>query len=133
MKRYVAPIFLLLVTPLLVSCMLTGDGFRGSGDMVTNDYDLTDFAAVEVGWGCDLDIRAGDDYRVVVEIDDNLEEYLEVEVRDGTLTIGLDRTRSFINADVLVLGKQEEEESLRQGMRRDLANQLLTRLVAQLK
>jgi len=42
-------------------------------------------------------------------------------------------TRSFINAEVLVLGKQEEEKSLRKGMRRDMARQLLVRLNSQLQ
>ena len=41
-------------------------------------------------------------------------------------------TRSFINAEVLVLGKQEEEKSLRRGMRRDMARQLVVRLSSQL-
>ena len=42
-------------------------------------------------------------------------------------------TRSFINADVLILGKQEEEKSLRRTMRRDMARQMVVRLSSQLK
>jgi hypothetical protein len=98
MRRQLLRFLLLILTPTLVSCMLAGDVIRGSGDIVTNEYDLTDFSAVEVGWGCDLDIRASDAYGVVVEIDDNLEQHLQVDVRAGTLTIGLDPTLSYTNA-----------------------------------
>ena len=42
-------------------------------------------------------------------------------------------TRSFLYSDVLVLGKQEEEKSLRTSMRRDMARQLVVRLSSQLK
>jgi len=45
----------------------------------------------------------------------------------------LSATRSFINAEVLILGKQEEEKSLRTSMRRDMARQMVVRLSSQLQ
>ncbi|PLY14847.1 MAG: hypothetical protein C0631_10065 [Sedimenticola sp.] len=41
--------------------------------------------------------------------------------------------RAYVNTEEQVLGKQQEEEMLRQDMQRDLADQLLRRLQTQLK
>ncbi len=56
--------------------------------------------------------------------------------RNGSVLVtrqDLSITRSFLNADILVLGKLEEEASLRKGMRRDMASQIVARLVSRLK
>jgi hypothetical protein len=54
---------------------------------------LADFDAISVGGGIDLVLRQGDDFRVEVESDDDVAEIV-TEVRDGTLEIRRDRTRS---------------------------------------
>ena len=41
--------------------------------------------------------------------------------------------QSYVNPEIEVLGKQQEEESLRRGMRLDLAGQLVRRLETQLR
>ena len=42
-------------------------------------------------------------------------------------------TQSYINAEVLVLGKQQEEQFLREGMWQRIADQMIRRMVAQLR
>ncbi len=42
-------------------------------------------------------------------------------------------TQSYINAEILVLGKQQEEQFLREGMWQRIADQMIRRMVAQLR
>lgn len=62
----------------------------GSGNVVTREFEFSDFDAVSIGYTFGGTITQGDDYRVVVHIDDNLERYLQVEQSGGRLNIGLD-------------------------------------------
>ena len=61
---------------------------RGSGNTVTREFDFSDFDQISVEHAFQGAITRGDAYRVVVTVDDNLEEYLQV-VQDGSrVTIG---------------------------------------------
>lgn len=62
----------------------------GSGNTVTREYEFSDFDEVSIGYAFGGTITQGDAYRVVVRIDDNLEQYLQVEQRDRRVSIGLD-------------------------------------------
>jgi hypothetical protein len=68
---------------------------HASGDIETIAYDLSGFDAVAIASAFSAEITAGDQFAVEVEIDRNLRDHLEVEVRNGELRIGLQRfTRS---------------------------------------
>jgi hypothetical protein len=70
----------------------------GSGNMITRTYDERDFTEVATGYGATIDITAGDEYAVTVEMDDNLEPYVEVTNTGGRLSILLsDNMKIFTN------------------------------------
>jgi hypothetical protein len=99
---------LIVLVPLVSACCgipdisdlipVSGEIRRGSGDVVTREFDLTGFDKVEVSHAFTVDIREGDSFSVVVGIDNNLVEYLRVEKRGGTLKIGLDTRRNYISS-----------------------------------
>lgn len=60
---------------------------RGSGDVVEQVREVSDFSGVELAGIGDLTIRMGDEESLRIEAEDNLLEYIETEVRGGTLRI----------------------------------------------
>ena len=61
----------------------------GSGELVTEEKDFTDFTIVEVGWGFEVEINQSDSYSISITADDNMFDYIEVSQTGDTLTIGL--------------------------------------------
>ena len=68
----------------------------GSGNVVTEEFDLTGFDKVDASYGFSVSISQGDTFGVEVSIDDNLVEYLRVEKQGSTLKIGLAPGRDYI-------------------------------------
>jgi len=92
----------LALMPLLVGCCcaipfwtVTRGGVTGSGAVVTVESDVTDFDALDVSNAFEVDVTQGEGYRVVVSIDDNLEQYLQLEKRGNSLIIGLEPGRAY--------------------------------------
>ena len=61
----------------------------GSGELVTEEKDFTDFTIVEVGWGFEVKVDQSDSYSISIKADDNMFDYIEVSQTEDTLTIGL--------------------------------------------
>ncbi len=61
----------------------------GSGNLVTEEEDFSDFTAVSVGYAFDVEISRSSSYNVNITADDNLFEYIEVSKTGNTLSIGL--------------------------------------------
>jgi hypothetical protein len=82
-----------------VACddLLPGDSITGSGELVTETYDLADFTAVDVSHAFDAEIASADAFSVEVTVDDNILENVDVR-RDGdTLRIGMKGNDSYRN------------------------------------
>ena len=94
------PTLRLLVLAALVpvgGCLLGLVSTQGSGDVVSLEQDFAGFTAVEAGGGCLVTIVPANEFSVVVRIDDNLQEYLDIDVSGSTLHIGLERLRRYSN------------------------------------
>ncbi len=63
---------------------------HGSGNTVTNEYDITGFTRVEVGSMFQVEIVQAESYSVSVTVDDNIERYLDVARSGDTLRIRLE-------------------------------------------
>lgn len=78
---------------LAVSCTLRIGGqkmenLRGKGELLTRDYDLSDFDAIRIS-GC-YDVRfvqTGGEYAVSVETFENIFEYIDLRVEGTTLVL----------------------------------------------
>jgi hypothetical protein len=83
----------LLLAALIIICtaIFSQNGpLKGSGKLTSKNFAFNNFDKIKL---LDLDgkmeVEAGKDFSVAVDIDDNLEELLDVTVDDGTLTIRL--------------------------------------------
>lgn len=70
-----------------------------SGVLVTEQYTFTDFSQVEIGF-FDVEIRQDEDYSVVLEMDENVLEYVQVTQRGEALGIGLDPSEAYNMEDI---------------------------------
>jgi hypothetical protein len=87
----------MVTVPLITGCCalpdlsgLSGQGpLIGSGNVVTEEFDLSGFDQVEVSSAFDVRISQADQFSVVVRVDEKLEEHLRVQVAGGALEVGL--------------------------------------------
>lgn len=98
-KTILLPMVLLLA--LSIACSVSGlnfssgDRISGSGDVIELDPDFSDFDSLRIGSAFDVEVNQGDDYRVVIRIDDNLEDYLDVGQRGDEVRIELDPNEDY--------------------------------------
>ena len=70
-----------------------GDGddrIEGSGRFETRTYDVDGFDAIRIDGVFEIDVAVGEDFAVSVEAEDNLLEYIIVEVRRGELLLDIE-------------------------------------------
>jgi hypothetical protein len=99
------PIFLMLGSLIVVSlaCSLpelpsiSQESLTGSGNVVTREEAISDFDKVEISHSFDVDITQGEEFSVVIRVDDNLVEHLQVEKFGSTLKIGLKPAVSIVS------------------------------------
>jgi hypothetical protein len=85
-KKLFSRIFL----SLIVSILAISSGYAqvsGSGSIISQDRDVGEFTGISVSSGIDLDVKQGNKCSLVIEADDNLQEYIISEVRDNVLHI----------------------------------------------
>ncbi len=90
---------LLAMTLIVVGCTFVTGGITGSGNIVTEDYDISGFDRVDVSYGYRVEIRQGEAFDVVLRVDENAHKYIDVAKRGGILHIGMKpgRTYAFFN------------------------------------
>jgi len=91
----VAVLTLLLVS--LVMLMGCAGVVKGSGDPITEPYNLNDFTTIEAHNGFQVELTKSNDFSIEITIDDNLIEYLEVDKSGNTLRIRLQQNRLYIS------------------------------------
>ncbi len=92
-KSMIALMALAILTLVaLTGCNVVGDVVTGSGNVVTQEFDFTDFDEISLGHAFNGTITQGDTYRVIVQIDDNLVDRLVAEQQGSRVNIGLEPT-----------------------------------------
>ena len=83
----------IIVIALLAVGVLPGSqspfGHIGSGNVTTQQFNLTDFSAISASHGFNVQIIQGTTYSVKVSTDDNLQQYLNVHKEGNTLYVEL--------------------------------------------
>ncbi|NIM96006.1 MAG: hypothetical protein GTO18_20085 [Anaerolineales bacterium] len=94
--------FIILISVFLVGCGLSTTTITGTGDVVTQDKDISGFDGVDVSHGFEVTISQGESYSVSLKVDKRVLDYLYVERDGNTLKIGLTPGGSFnlINVDM---------------------------------
>jgi hypothetical protein len=83
----------ILAAVLIAGCAQVN--ITGSGNVINQEEMLSDFDAIDISHSFSVDITQGDNYSVVIRIDDNLVEYLDVAKAGSTLRIRFEPTRSY--------------------------------------
>jgi hypothetical protein len=99
MKRHSMWLALMVVIAASLACAVPFVGTRaikGSGNVVTEERDVSGFDSVALSGFGEVIITQGDKESLTVETDDNLMRYIETEVRGGTLELG------FTDDDILL-------------------------------
>lgn len=79
--------------------VLTGCTFiKGSGILITDDMDFSDFTRVEVGAAFEVEIVQSEQFGVSITADDNLFKYIRVSQQGSTLKIGVQPAVMFRSA-----------------------------------
>ncbi len=87
MKEKILNRSLLSLCLILLAIPLLNSQVRGNGNVVKQERSIGDFTGVVVRSGIDLLITQGDQSGVVIETDENLQEFIVTEVESGTLYI----------------------------------------------
>ena len=99
--RYVVAVVLLLLLGAAVGCGSSSGGeVVGTSGVTTKAFDLSGFTAVRVDNDCSATVSRGDAFKVSVTVNENLVQYLQVEVKGDTLHIGLDTAKKYRLADL---------------------------------
>jgi carbon monoxide dehydrogenase subunit G len=88
--KFLIPLLLIL---LLAGCTIV----TGSGNIVSEPREVSNFTAVVLSGSGNLTVTQGDNETLTVEADDNLMEWIETEVRSGTLHLGFRSGVNIIN------------------------------------
>jgi hypothetical protein len=86
------------LVPILIAILLVGCAqvtLTGSGNVVTQEEAITGFDKVDISNSFSVDISQGEDFSVVIRVDDNLVDRLNVVKQGSTLKIGLEPMQSF--------------------------------------
>ena len=63
---------------------------RGNGDLVSFEKSVSTFEKIKSSGNAEVRFHASDEYRVVVTVDSNLEEYVAIFTKSNVLHIGID-------------------------------------------
>jgi len=92
-----------LTVIFLSGCVSFGVREKGNGEMVNESYEVSSFSNIQIGGAYEIFLIPSSDERVEVEIDDNLLEFLVVEVNGNTLDIhNSDRIYSERGIDITI-------------------------------
>ncbi len=91
MKR--AAFLFIIMSVVLGSCYIDGwdHGISGNGNVVEEIRDVDGFTGVHVSTGIDVYLSEGEDFEVIVEADENLQEVILTELRGHLLVVKTDR------------------------------------------
>jgi hypothetical protein len=78
---------------LLAGCGMVGQA--GSGNIVTEPRDVSDFTSISLSGSGQLRVEQGDAESLTIAADDNLLPLLTSEVKDGRLSLGVKRGASI--------------------------------------
>lgn len=93
---------ILSFTMLFVLCLFGCTRHSGSGNIISENKSVAPFSAVDISGPFEVEVRQGMKQDVVLETDDNLEEYVSIKVQNNTLRARIEHN-NFRNATFRLL------------------------------
>ena len=88
--------------PIFTGCRGISGAIVGSGDLMTQEMDFTDFTKLEIGHVFQAKVTKADSFSVSVTVDDNLLEYVTVRKSGKTLSVYLKGGYAYIGTTKMV-------------------------------
>ena len=95
MKRHLIIIATAIISSVLNACTINVDGeklggktIKGDGNVVTRNYDMTDFNSISTSLSATVNFNIADHYSCTVCVDENLFDHLDIKVKDNELLMG---------------------------------------------
>ena len=98
MKKLLTPILLAVLIALLTAGGLAGCigyNITGSGNLTTETFDLSGFTVVAAHSGFQVEVTQSTSFSIEITADDNIHQFIEVEMSGGTLDIRLRGNRFY--------------------------------------
>jgi len=73
---------------IFVGCVSCFKAIKGNGSLVTSDKTVSAFEKIKVSSSAEVRFHASQEYRTVITVDENLNEFVEVDVKNNVLNIG---------------------------------------------
>jgi hypothetical protein len=81
-------VFMLFTSMLfLTSCTFIFEGVKGNGDVVSQERTASGFYSITIDGAANVNVQYGEDCKVVVNTDSNLQEFVFVEVENNILHV----------------------------------------------
>jgi len=96
-KNYSISLALVLISMVmsLQACVLDVNAIKGNKTLVTIDYSVDEFTRLDVSGMYKIILSEGNVPSVEVETDENLQDYIEVQVRNNTLYLSMENGNSY--------------------------------------
>lgn len=88
----------LLLMSGCIQVVVDGDGITGSPNLVTKEFDFSDFSEVEIGSAFEIDIVQSDTSSITITLNENLFEYLDISQSGETLRILMETDQNYRHA-----------------------------------
>jgi hypothetical protein len=96
-KSIIAMIIIALIACICVSCVIIPVmGIAGNGKIVASERSVSRFDSISSSGSAEVRYHVSREYRAVVTVDSNLDEYVEVKTKNNTLSIGTKPMHSCI-------------------------------------
>jgi hypothetical protein len=112
MKRKLILHLVAIMVATITSGCVVYPGISGSGTIISESREVTDFDAVSIGGSGTLQITQGERESLEVKVDDNLLPYLRTEVSGGELKIWWDRGNLHFSQQPVYLLEVKQLEKL---------------------
>lgn len=94
--KYLIKQILLFVVALTIAIPVTA-GVRGDGNLTKKSHAVGEFDAITVSGARTVYLSQGDEFSVIVETDENIQEFVTVEVKNKTLQFGFSKNITKYN------------------------------------
>lgn len=92
-----------ILAVMIGALAITGcDSITGSGRIITEKREMGTFEGINISGSIDVEVLPGADYKVEVEADDNVMQYIITDIRKGRLDVRYRSNMSFMNVHAKV-------------------------------
>lgn len=81
-------LFAMIIGIFAISVSCAFNVITGNGSLVTSEKTVSTFEKIKVSSSAAVRFHASQEYRVVITVDENLNEYVEIEAENNVLSIG---------------------------------------------